>query len=162
MKPDNVQILCSGEAGQGKNQILVFFLTKRRQKKTRDEFNSEYEKIRSPRRGWVLLKWPILAIFVKKKSVFFDFLTAARANQLEIRKKTDFFLRIRKISYRQPGSVLKGRFFWIHERHTKNEKLCFFATRGKMCYIGHTHFARMGSIAWVRAALPRVWDHKIL
>ena len=55
VKPDNVQI-----------RFWFFFLTKRRQKKTREQFNSEYEKKRLPRRGWVLLKWPILAIFVKK------------------------------------------------------------------------------------------------
>ena len=77
-------------------------------------------------------------------------------------EKKWFFLRIGKISYRHPDSVLKWRFFWIEGRIKKNEKLLFFATRGKMCYIGHTHFARMGSIAWVRAALPRVRDHKIL
>ena len=49
-----------------KSDFGFFFLTKRRQKKTREQFNSEYEKKRLPRRGWVLLKWPILAIFVKK------------------------------------------------------------------------------------------------
>ena len=77
---------------------FVFFLTKRRQKKTREHFNSEYEKKRLPRRGWVLLKWPILVIFVKKKRVFFQFATyAARARararepRLEMEKKRIFF-----------------------------------------------------------------------
>ena len=93
------KILCSGEAGQRTNifnQILVFFLTKRSQKKTREQFNREYEKKRLPRRRWVLLKWPILVIFVKKKRVFFQFATyAARACARASRgwkwKKTDFF-----------------------------------------------------------------------
>ena len=104
------KILCSGEAGQRTNQILVFFLTKRRQKKTREQFNSEYEKKRLPRRRWVLLKWPILVIFVKKKRVFFQFATyGARARaRIEVgNEKKRIFLRIEKIIYRQYGSVLK-------------------------------------------------------
>ena len=75
-----------------------FLLTKRRQKKTRDEFNSGYEKNVPPTRGWVLFKWPILAIFVKKKSVFFQFEPCARARAARARanrglkwKKMDFF-----------------------------------------------------------------------
>ena len=88
--------------------------------------------------------------------------TPARAKPALKSKKNGFFLRIGKISYRHPDSVLKWRFFWIDMRIKKNEKLFFFATRGKMCYIGYAHFARMGSIAWVGAALPRVGDHKIL
>ena len=89
------KILCSGEAGQRTNiRFWFFFLTKRRQKKTREQFNSEYEKKRLPRRRWVLLKWPILVIFVKKKRVFFQFATyAARAREprLEMEKKRIFF-----------------------------------------------------------------------
>ena len=88
---------------------------------------------------------------------------AVRAREsLGNRKKNGLFLRIGKISYRHPDSVLKWRFFWIDMRIKKNEKLFFFATRRQMCYIGYAHFAHMGSIAWVRAALPRVGDHKIL
>ena len=74
-----------------------FLLTKRRQKKTREQFNSEYEKKRLPRRRWVLLKWPILAILVKKKSVFFQFATCAARARVRARaevgngKKIDFF-----------------------------------------------------------------------
>jgi hypothetical protein len=81
-----------------KSDFGFFFLTKRRQKKTRNEYNSEYEKKRSSRRGWVLFKWPILAIFVKKKSVFFQLSScAARASvrarepRLEMEKKRTFF-----------------------------------------------------------------------
>ena len=113
---------------------------------------------------WVHLKWPILAIFVKKKERFFSIcdLRRARANRGWKWEKNGLFLRIGKISYRHPGSVLKWRFFWIEGRIKKNEKLFFFATRGQMCYIGYAHFARMGSIAWVRAALPRVANRKIV
>jgi len=90
-------------------------LTKRRQKKTREQFNSEYEKKRLPMRRWVHLKWPILVIFVKKKRVFFQFATyaaprarvRARASRGWKWKKNGFFLRIEKIIYRQHGSVLK-------------------------------------------------------
>ena len=88
--------------------------------------------------------------------------TPARAKPALKSKKNGFFLRIEKIIYRHPDSVLKWRFFWIDMRIKKNEKLFFFATRRQMCYIGYARFARMGSIAWVGAALPRVRDHKIL
>ena len=86
----------------------------------------------------------------------------ARAKPALKLKKNGFFLRIGKISYRHPDSVLKLRFFWIDMLIKKNEKLFFFATRRQMCYIGYARFARMGSIALVGAALPRVRDHNFL